>query len=450
VIDTIYALATPPGRGAVAVLRLSGPQTRDALAGLGVGEIEPRRASLRRLLRPSSPDDLLDEALVLWFPGPGSYTGEDSAELQLHGGRAVVEAVSAALADLGLRLAEPGEFTRRAFQNGKLDLTQAEAVADLVDAETEAQKRQALAQLDGALGRRYEAWRRELAQSLAWLEAAIDFPDEDLPMDLALRVSPRLQALAADLTRALAEDRRGVDVRDGYRIALVGAPNAGKSSLFNGIVGREAAIVAARPGTTRDVIEAAIDLDGYRVVLADMAGLRATEEEIEAEGVRRARAWADGAALRLWVVDASAVGAGWREGADLLRAGDLCVLNKRELRPSPTVRLVRDHADAARAEVVDLSAVTGEGLDALRGALRARVVTALGGADFPATTRLRHRLRLREALSHVERGIAALSLGAELAAEDLRLAARALERVTGRVDAEDVLDVVFASFCIGK
>jgi tRNA modification GTPase len=450
VIDTIFALATPPGRGAVAVVRLSGPATRAALSGLGVVKIAPRRASLRRLARPAEPEALLDEALVLWFPGPGSYTGEDSAELQLHGGRAVVEAVSAALMDLGVRPAEPGEFTRRAFQNGKLDLAQAEAVADLVDAETKAQKRQALAQLDGALGRRYQTWRAQLVHLLALLEAAIDFPDEDLPEDLARRVAPGLADLAAELTCALAEDRRGVDIRDGYRIALIGAPNAGKSSLFNRLIGRPAAIVTATAGTTRDIIEGTIDLGGYKVVLADMAGLRATDEEIEAEGVRRARAWAGSAALRLWVVDAMLLGAGWREGTDLLQPGDLCLLNKVELGESQAASVVREHAAGMGTEVLGVSATTGEGVERLQAVLQEKVIAALGGGDFPATTRLRHRLRLEEALSHVERGAAALDLGAELAAEDLRLAARAFERVTGRVDAEEVLDVVFASFCIGK
>ena len=252
---------------------------------------------------------------MLWFPGPASYTGEDFAELHVHGGRAVVEALSAALLGTGLKPAEPGEFTRRAFLNGKLDLAQAEAVADLVDAETEAQRRQALDQLDGALGRRYAAWRGELVELLALLEAAVDFPDEDLPGGLASRIVPRATALIAELEAALAGADRGEQIREGFRIALVGAPNAGKSSLFNRLVRREAAIVTPTAGTTRDIIEAALDVKGYKVVLADMAGVRATEHEIEAEGVRRARAWAEGAALRLWVVDVSA-GEGAREGAE--------------------------------------------------------------------------------------------------------------------------------------
>jgi tRNA modification GTPase len=448
VSDTIFALATPPGRSAVAVVRISGPTTAEALAAIGAGGLEPRRASLRRLRAASGRE--IDQALVLWFPGPASYTGEDSAELHVHGGRAVVEALWAGLLAAGLRPAEPGEFTRRAFLNGKLDLAQAEAVADLVDAETEAQRRQALDQLDGALGRRYEAWRGELVELLALLEAEIDFPDEDLPGGLAARIVPRASVLIAELEAALAGADRGEEIREGFKIALVGAPNAGKSSLFNRLVRREAAIVTPTAGTTRDIIEAALDVKGYKVVLADMAGVRTTEHEIEAEGVRRARAWADAAALRLWVVDVSAGEGAWDEAAELVRAGDLCLANKADRDKGSDAATARAWAEAQGAVWLPVSASSGEGLDAAVAALEARVASALSGADFPAVTRARHRLRLQEARDHLQRSLGALGLGAELAAEDLRLAARALARVAGRVHAEDVLDVVFASFCIGK
>ncbi|RYE95711.1 MAG: GTP-binding protein, partial [Oxalobacteraceae bacterium] len=234
---------------------------------------------------------------------PASYTGEDSAELHLHGGTAVVEAALAALSSQGLRPAEPGEFTRRAFENGKLDLAQAEAVADLVDAETVGQARQALAQLGGALSRRHEHWRGQLIEALAMLEAHVDFPDEELPSDLASRAAPPLLALRAELASAIEDGRRGQDIRDGYRIALIGPPNAGKSSLLNALIGRDAAIVTATPGTTRDVVEAPMIIAGYRVLMADTAGLRETSDEIEAEGVRRARKWAETASLRLWISD---------------------------------------------------------------------------------------------------------------------------------------------------
>jgi tRNA modification GTPase len=442
--DTIFAQATAPGRAAVAVLRLSGPGAGEAVAALAGALPPPRQARLRRLRGPGG--ETLDEALVLWLPGPGSYTGEDSAELHLHGGRAIVDAVSEALLARGLRLAEPGEFTRRAFEHGRLDLDQAEAVADLVDAETGAQRRQALAQLDGALGRRYGAWRAELLEGLAVLEAAIDFPDEDLPEDVAERARPHLQRLERELAEALADAGRGERVRDGFRIALVGAPNAGKSSLLNRLLGRDAAIVTATAGTTRDVIEAPVVFGGFKALLADMAGVREPGEEIEAEGVRRARAWAEAADLRLWVVDASAGDGAWREAADLVRPGDLLVLNKADL---------AEGADAAAARGRDLqtlavSARGGQGLDELGARLEVAVTQALSGGEFPAATRARHRARLEEALEHVRRARAGLAGGPELAAEDLRLAGRALARISGRIDPEQVLDLIFSSFCIGK
>jgi tRNA modification GTPase len=445
--DTIFALATAPGRAALAVVRLSGPRVRASVEALA-GSVPPaREARLRRLA--GADGQAIDEALVLWTPGPASYTGEDGAELHLHGGSAVVDAVSEALMALGLRLAEPGEFTRRAFENGKLDLAQAEAVADLVDAESEGQRRQALAQLEGALGRRYEAWREALLEALASLEAAIDFPDEELPADVAARAGPPLQALAADLEAALAGAGRGERVREGYRIALIGAPNAGKSSLLNRLIEREAAIVTATPGTTRDVIEAPLVIGGFKVLLADTAGIREAADEIEGEGVRRAMAWADSAALRLWVVDASAGDGAWRLAADAARAGDLLVLNKADQPLGSDAGRAEAHAGAAGLEVSKISAATGAGLEALHDALRRRVAQELAGAEFPAATRARHRARLAEALAAVRRGLEALQ-SPELAAEDLRLAGRALGRITGRIDPEEVLGRIFASFCIGK
>ncbi len=440
--DTIFAPATAPGRGAVAVVRLSGPASAQALERLSGPLPAPRRATLRRLWDPDG-GGALDDALVLWMPGPGSYTGEDSAELQVHGGLAVVEAVTGALASLGLRLAEPGEFTRRAFENGKLDLTQAEAVADLVDAETTAQREQALRQLGGALSGRYAAWRGQLVEALAYLEAAVDFPDEDLPATLAAQVGPRLAVLAASLEAALADGARGERIRDGFRIALVGAPNAGKSSLLNRLAGRDMAIVTPTPGTTRDVIEASLTLEGFRVVIADTAGLRDSEDDIEVEGVRRARAWAAGADLRLWVVDGSLAVAP-ADGAELLGPGDLAVLTKSDL-PAGAARA---QVVARVAQVVEADSVSAAGLERLRTELRDVLRARLGGGEFPAATQLRHRLRLESALVHLRRAQGAAD--PELAAEDLRLSARALAEITGRVDAEQVLDVVFSSFCIGK
>ena len=445
--DTIYAPATGAGKAAVAVIRVSGPRSGGAVRALAGALPRPRRAALRQL---SHAGVALDDALVLWFEGPASYTGEDAAEFHVHGGRAVVEAVLQALCAEGLRLAEPGEFTRRAFENGKLDLTQAEGVADLIDAETEAQRRQALGQLGGALSERYETWRELLVQTLAMLEAAVDFPDEDLPEDVAGRARPGLKLLEAEIGVALSDAARGRRVRDGFRIALVGAPNSGKSTLLNGLAERDAAIVTSTPGTTRDIIEVPMILGGYKVLVADTAGLRATEDTIEAEGVRRAQAWARDADLRLWVVDASMFHVKQGDDYDVTRPGDWAVINKIDIVDKARLGEVRDALSARGFLVVEMAARKPGGAEAARAALASHVVDALSGAEFPAATRIRHAESLTEARRFIQRALSDVGLEVELAAEDVRLAARALSRITGRIDPEDVLDRVFSSFCIGK
>jgi tRNA modification GTPase len=445
--DTIYAPATGAGRAAVAVVRISGPRSSEAVRALTGGLPKPRRAALRQLVHDGV---ALDDALVLWFEGPASYTGEDAAEFHVHGGRAVVEAVLEALAAQGLRLAEPGEFTRRAFENGKLDLTQAEGVADLIDAETEAQRRQALGQLGGALSARYEAWRGLLVQALAMLEAAVDFPDEELPEDVAARARPGLEALEAQIGEALDDASRGRRVRDGFRIALVGAPNAGKSTLLNGLVERDAAIVTSTPGTTRDIIEVPLTLGGYKVLLADTAGLRATEDAIEAEGVRRAQAWAADADLRLWVIDAAMFHVKQGDAYAIVRPGDWAVINKIDIVDNFRLEELRAGLVDQGLVVLELAARKPGGAERARAALTSHVVDALSGAEFPAATRIRHAESLTEARSYLQRALSDVGLEVELAAEDVRLAARSLSRITGRIDPEDVLDRVFSSFCIGK
>ncbi len=433
--DTLFALATPPGRGAIAVIRLSGPETEQVLGRLGADGLTPRMASLRRL---SHEGRVLDEALVLRFVAPHSYTGEDAAELHLHGGRAVVEAVSDALIRLGVRPAEPGEFTRRAFENGRMDLAQAEAVADLIDAETSAQTQQALGQLGGALSQTYQGFRRDLLKALALVEAEIDFPDEEIPDNLARTAGPVLDKLVVDLKRAMSDADRGRRVRDGYRIVLIGETNAGKSSLFNALVSREAAIVTAIPGTTRDVLDAELVINGYAVTLSDTAGLRESEDVVEAEGIRRARARAEAADLRLWVR-----GPGDPEGAaaEFARPDDLLVLTKSDL---------SEPIEPNGQTCVAVSTRTGEGMGELHDWLASRLERDLAGADFPAVTRERHRHRLAEALISVEAGRRALDIAPEMAGDDLRRAADALARVTGAIGVEDVLGEVFATFCIGK
>ncbi len=444
--DTIFALATAPGRAAIAVVRLSGPDTRAILRAVCRGSLKSRTATLRILT--NAHGETLDRALVLWFPGPGSYTGEDCGELHVHGGAAVVDGVMAALAELGARLAEPGEFTRRAFENGKLDLDQAEAVADLVNAESVAQARQAVAQLGGALGDRYKAWRRQVTTILAQLEAAVDFPDEEVPADVHRRARAPLEALVRDLDEALVDGARGRQVREGYRIAIVGAPNAGKSSFFNAMLRRNAAIVTDTPGTTRDVIEAPLRIGSYSVVIADMAGLRRTGEPIEAEGVRRARAWAAAADLRVWVVDRAAEDDAWEQVLDLVRPHDICLMNKADLPGGSGGAAAEVAARRLGLETAPVS-VAGGDAEALWEALSRRVAKDLSGTDFPATTRSRHARHLAAARDHLSRAAAMLS-DPELAAEDVRMAARCLRMVTGEIGAEDVLGEVFATFCIGK
>jgi tRNA modification GTPase len=342
-----------------------------------------------------------------------------------------------ALASLGLRLAEPGEFTRRAFLAGKLDLVQAEAVADLAAAETEAQRRQALRQLDGALGRLYRGWGDRLLRLLAHMEAAIDFPDEDLPPEIAARVAADSAALAGEIEGHLADRHRGERLRDGIAAAIVGPPNAGKSSLLNQLARREAAITSPVAGTTRDVIEAAIDLAGYPVVLADTAGLRDSADLVEQEGLRRAVARAEAAEMRLFVFDAGrpedAAGAARWPGPDTI-----LVANK--------IDLVADRRGLP-AGAFAISALTGEGIAALTEALAARIAERYDGAA-PLLTRARHREALEMAAASLRRALAADL--PELRAEDLRLAWRNLGRITGRVDVEDLLDVIFADFCLGK
>ncbi len=318
----------------------------------------------------------------------------------------------------------------------------------MVDAESAAQARQALGQLQGRLGARYEAWRVDLIDALAHLEAAVDFPDEPVPDDVAYEARDALAKLASDLDVALGDVSRGRRIREGYRIAVVGAPNAGKSSLINMLLGRDAAIVTPVPGTTRDVIEAPMSIAGYPALLADTAGLRATEDVIEREGVRRARAWAEGADLRLWVVDQAASSGVWRAAEDLIRDGDVCILNKADLGVGRDALQAQQAAFEKGATVLSLS-LLDQDVDPVVGLLAARVVRDLGTSDFPAATRERHVSVLREARDHLRRAIGQLA-APELAAEDARLAARALARITGRVDAEDILGRVFSTFCIGK
>lgn len=427
--DTIFAIATGPGRGAVTVMRISGPGCGAVLDGVCRSRPAPRRAALRRLR--NAADEILDQGLVLWLPGPRSYTGEDCAELHLHGGRAVARAVADALLRLGARPAEAGEFTRRAFLNGRMDLLEAEAIADLVAADTQEQRRQALRQMEGALGALYEGWSARLRDLLAAQEALIDFPDEDLPAEAEAALAETVADLRAEIADHLQDDRRGERLRDGLVFAIVGAPNVGKSSLLNALVGSDAAIVSATPGTTRDAVEARMELGGIPVTLVDTAGLRETEDSIEAEGVRRAKARAEAADLRILVSDP-----GCTEMPLAVEGGpSLHVANKIDLVPAPS-------------GVLGVSARTGEGMQALRDRLGEVARQMLDVAGPPPLTRARHRFCLQGALEELDE--AATATLPELRAENLRRGMRHLGRITGAVGVEDVLDAVFSRFCIGK
>jgi tRNA modification GTPase len=432
--ETICALASGAGRAGVAVIRVSGEKAATAIVALtGRTPAKPRLAALRTLR--SGTGEPIDTALVLWFKSPCTFTGEDVAEFHVHGGPAVIAATMEALLALpGLRLAEPGEFTRRAYEHGKLDLTEAEGLADLVDAETEGQRRQALRQMQGGLKDLYEAWRAELLSAIALVEAEIDFPDDDLPQGLASRAAPKIAELRHSLAAHLDDGQRGERVRDGYRIAIIGAPNAGKSSLLNALAGREAAIVSPIPGTTRDVVEVRLILAGFPVWLADTAGLREAADAIEAEGVARALTRAEEADLRLIVVD----GADPSPLPQVAQPSDLIVWTKADLNPPP---------DASGSSIA-VSAKTGQGVQNLVEAMTKRVLQSLGDQETPALSRARHRQHLTEAVAELDRAIAAPA--PELAGEHLRRAADALGRLTGRIQVEEVLGEIFGRFCIGK
>ncbi|MGE5517616.1 MAG: tRNA uridine-5-carboxymethylaminomethyl(34) synthesis GTPase MnmE [Bacteroidota bacterium] len=437
---TIFALASAPGRGGVALFRLSGPRAPEALQRLSGRALPPPRMAQRVRLRHDGDD--IDDGLALLFPAPASFTGEDVVELHVHGGRAVAAALSQALVGLGLTPAEPGEFSKRAFLNGKLDLTGAEAIADLVDAETAAQRRQALRQLDGGLAALAEGWRSELVRALALMEAVIDFSDEGVPETLVGQVGAAVATLATDMRDHLAQGQRSERLRDGIHIAILGAPNAGKSSLLNRLAGREAAIVSATAGTTRDIIEVHLDLHGWPVVLADTAGLRDAAEEIEAEGIRRALARAEAADLKLAVFDAGLL-PDWDSATRAIVDGDtVVVVNKADtvVAPPPPALDGRD--------VVAVSARTGNGLEALLVTLESEVASRYAVTAAPALTRARHRAAVEECLAALARFDPEAEI--ELAAEDLRQAAATIGRITGRVDVDELLDVVFREFCIGK
>ncbi|MFZ0524285.1 MAG: tRNA uridine-5-carboxymethylaminomethyl(34) synthesis GTPase MnmE [Xanthobacteraceae bacterium] len=452
--STIFALSSGRPPAAIAVVRISGPQAGPALEKL-IGRVpDPRKAALVRVRDPGN-GETIDEALALWFPAPRSETAEDVAELQLHGGHAVIAGVLDALGRIGgCRMAEPGEFTRRAFENGQLDLTAVEGLADLIAAETPAQRKQAFRQLKGLIGDRAEAWRHRLIGALALVEARIDFSDEaDVPEDLIAPAVHAAQQLRDEIAAALGDGRRGERLRDGLVVAIAGPPNAGKSTLLNRLARREVAIVSPYAGTTRDVIEVHLNLDGYPVTLLDTAGIRDSAEPVEQEGVRRARDRAAAADLVLWVTDVSAGGGSASDLANRPTSPEIWqIRNKIDLGTATIDELSR----ASKSEykfTLSISAKTGESADALLAALSRFAADYFASTESAVVTRARHRQALEQTIGAIDRALTEAAKPGEreeLVAEELRTAATALGRLTGRVDVEDILDVIFRDFCIGK
>ena len=474
--DTIAALSSGALPSGVAVVRVSGPAARDALMTIAGGMAPGRRASLRSFR--AQDGRLIDRGIALFFPAPGTVTGEDLAEFHLHGGRAVVAAMLEALTGLpGIRLAVAGEFTRRAFENGRIDLTEAEGLSDLISAETEGQRRMAVAQAGGALRAIYEGWMQRLTHARAMIEASFDFADEgDVGADVAVEVRSAIQRLAGDMAAHLAKAGRGEILREGYRVAIVGAPNAGKSSLLNTLADREVAIVTDVPGTTRDVIEATLDLGGIPVRFSDTAGIRETTDRVEAIGVERARTAMEAADLVLALVDPH------QGPGPLARLGELLTHVKHPMTlagqedavsdaPEDTV-VSRGHILTIRTKLDTLaptglaarlagdwgafdfdfaiSTQTGEGLGALVAEIARRAAEAAGDPDEAVPMRLRHRELVGQALALLGQYLAEPQMPAEVAAETLRRAGDSLGGLTGRTGVEDLLDVIFSEFCIGK
>ena len=439
--DTIFSLSSAPGRAGVSVFRVSGVAARDVLSAIIKSKLPcPRQASLKRLY---NKDVMIDEALVLWMPSPNSFTGEDCAEFQVHGSPAVIEAMALALLANGARQAEAGEFTRRAFENNKMDLTEAEGLADLIDAETEGQRQQALRQMQGGLKDTYNSWREILLDALAQIEGEIDFPDEeDVPDMLSHRAYPYLTLVMDSMEAVLSDACRGERIRAGLDIAIIGAPNAGKSSLLNNLAGREAAITSEQAGTTRDIVEVQMTLGGLPVRLSDTAGLRETEEVIEAEGVKRAKARAVESDIRILVQESS--NTVWdKETLSLLSCDDFVLINKADLGGE-------NNPPALDAKCFEVSAITGLNLDVFRAALEKQVIDKFSPSQDAGLTRARHRDCVQRALKSLGMGRQNLGRAPELTGDDIRSALHALKELSGEIDIESVFDRIFSRFCVGK
>jgi tRNA modification GTPase len=448
--QTIFALSSGRPPSVISIVRLSGPQAGVALTSLA-GRIPKPRMAMRALLRDGNRQPI-DDAVVLWFPGPASATGEDVAEFHVHGGRAVLAALFATLSGFAdVRPAEPGEFTRRAFENGKLDLTEAEGLDDLIHADTDRQRRQALRQLKGLLGDKARDWRAQIIEAAALIEAGIDFSDEgDVPAELIAPALAKIKTLLGEIQEVLAAQGRSERLREGLVVAIAGPPNVGKSMLMNQLARREVAIVSPHAGTTRDIIEVQLDLDGYPVTVIDTAGIRETDDPVEQEGVRRARARAAEADLVLWMIDAQ-----HEQGPQKSAAPVWTVRNKIDLdavradSPKPRQAAAIEQ-ERRRGSDFGISASRGDGIPELISALVGFARDYLGSGEDGLISRARQRKLLQETADSLRGSIEVIGNGEELAAEELRAAAYSLGRLLGRVDVEDILDVIFRDFCIGK
>jgi tRNA modification GTPase len=439
--DTIFSLATAVGRAATAMVRISGPRVNDVPELLGFARPEPKIASLRTLKHQKKK---LDQSIVLFFNGPESYTGEDVMELHLHGGRAVIEGVYSALsAQEGFRFAENGEFSKRAVMNGRIDLTEAEGINDLINAETEAQRDQGLNQLEGALRLQLEKWSKDLKRFGAYIEAYIDFPDEEIPENILNDLLQGVEATNKELKEFVDDDRKGEILRSGLKVAVIGPPNVGKSSFVNWLTKRDIAITSEKAGTTRDIVEAHLDLGGYPVTVADTAGIRASEDTIEQEGIRRARGWAESADLRVLVLDPETIENANQFG-DLLKSDDPVLINKADQAATTKKKMAVGYPL--------VSVKTGYGLERALSELTTIAKKKMGTQRLTTITQARHRARLNDCLVALKKAHFGLQNHAdlELIAEDFRSAIYCIGRITGHIDIEDLLDVVFKEFCIGK
>lgn len=447
--DSIFALSSGAVPSGVAIIRLSGDTVFDAARSLiNVDLPEPREAKLVKLRNPED-SMLLDEAIIICFPGPNSFTGEDVVELHTHGSRAVVAAISATLSQMGLRPAEAGEFTKRAFLNDRMDLVEADGLADLIHADTEMQRRQALGQMCGYLTEVYEGWRKRLMNGLALIEAEIDFSDEELPENLFDQVEPVLREVRAEIRTHLQDGHRGERIREGLQIAVIGEPNVGKSSLINSLAKRDVAIVSEKAGTTRDVLEVHLDLGGFPVTIADTAGLRVTDDEVEREGVRRAKEKAKNADLRLLVIDGRdrEVKAVQADGVD---QNTMVLWNKQDLTERSAEDLLEERRFTEAVGEWSISVKTGEGIRNWLNALEQWITENFQTNTEAFITRERYRVALEQVVASLDRALQIKDFEHILAVEDVRLAVRHLGSITGRVDVEGLLDIVFSEFCIGK